>query len=582
MNHTNRTQNAQKAQKAQKAVFETARKPLITALEQRVMLDGAAVATATATLTDADFQQHAQQQAQSAAPQALAPTQAGDTARDSKDTARDRKEVAVVDTSVDDYQTLVDAAEDANMDVFLISGEGDGLDELANLLKDIEQVDALHILSHGSEGQVHLGDDTLNSDTLSDHTDALAVIQGSLSEEGDILLYGCNVGAGEAGVEFVEELAVASDADVAASTDITGNADNGGDWELEITTGDVETETPFSEAALADFSGVLLPSGAQTYQPEDFSGVGTYSPSYAGTSPASNAYFDITATVDGSNAQVYAYDSSSAYAYANDGLHYTDTSNHGTVGTFTIAADGTNLYSFELTGLTVGEFYAYDSTWDSMSVAGYDAGGTQVATGTISDGGSGTYHTVDLSGFSNEQLGSFKITFDAGSGYNPAAFNFFDFTVDNMTAPVTNNAPSFENSDPGGLAVDETSTDTTSVIHDVNANDGDGGATDSVTYSITSGNSSGAFAIDADDGEIRLTDPSALDYETTAAYSLEITADDGESTDNTATQTIGIAVNDIAPTITSGQSFGINESDTDGTTLGTVANTGDDDSVTFS
>lgn len=152
--------------------------------------------------------------------------------------------------------------------------------------------------------------------------------------------------------------------------------------------------------------------------------------------------------------------------------------------------------------------------------------------------------------------------------------------VEITTTAAPNTPPTFDNSDPGGLAVDETSTDTTSVIHDVNANDGDG--TDSVTYSITNGNTGGAFAIDADDGEIRLATPSALDHESKDTYTLEITADDGESSNNTATQTISISINDIAPAITGGQSFAANESDTNTTSLGTVATTGDDDTVTFS
>ncbi|NVE88515.1 cadherin domain-containing protein, partial [Vreelandella titanicae] len=43
-----------------------------------------------------------------------------------------------------------------------------------------------------------------------------------------------------------------------------------------------------------------------------------------------------------------------------------------------------------------------------------------------------------------------------------------------------------------------------------------------------------------------------------------------------------MAVNDIAPAITTGQSFSVNESDTNSTSLGTVATTGDDNSVSYS
>jgi methionine-rich copper-binding protein CopC len=57
------------------------------------------------------------------------------------------------------------------------------------------------------------------------------VIGDSLTETGDMLLYGCNVAQGEAGLAFINTLAQFTGADVAASDDATGY---GGDIELEI------------------------------------------------------------------------------------------------------------------------------------------------------------------------------------------------------------------------------------------------------------------------------------------------------------------------------------------------------------
>ena len=67
-----------------------------------------------------------------------------------------------------------------------------------------------------------------------------------------------------------------------------------------------------------------------------------------------------------------------------------------------------------------------------------------------------------------------------------------------------------------------------------------------ITYSITSGNSGGAFTINSTTGKITLTKP--LDYETAPSYSLEITATDNGNSDNTTnknTATITINVQDI-------------------------------------
>ena len=60
-----------------------------------------------------------------------------------------------------------------------------------------------------------------------------------LTEDGDILFYGCNTAANAEGQQLLEKIAEASGADVAASTDTTGIS---GNWDLEYTIGNVDAE----------------------------------------------------------------------------------------------------------------------------------------------------------------------------------------------------------------------------------------------------------------------------------------------------------------------------------------------------
>src|SRR5690606_10192345 len=60
-------------------------------------------------------------------------------------------------------------------------------------------------------------------------------------ESGDILIYGCNVGAD--GDLLIAQLAEITGADVAASTTLTGSLAKGGDWVLESIIGAIESET---------------------------------------------------------------------------------------------------------------------------------------------------------------------------------------------------------------------------------------------------------------------------------------------------------------------------------------------------
>ncbi len=74
----------------------------------------------------------------------------------------------------------------------------------------------------------------------------------------------------------------------------------------------------------------------------------------------------------------------------------------------------------------------------------------------------------------------------------------------------------------------------------VSATDPDAG--DTVTYSITAGNTGGAFDIDDETGAITVA--AELDHETGDSYALQVQADDGNG--GTATATVNVEVTDVA------------------------------------
>ncbi|MHA1103604.1 Ig-like domain-containing protein, partial [Kosakonia cowanii] len=164
---------------------------------------------------------------------------ATDIAAPAPDTSR--HEVVFIDTSIKDYQTLA-AGVGPGIDVVLVDGNKDGLQQIAEWAAGHGGYDAMHIFSHGSEGKINLGSGVLNSTTLS--TDAvqtaLAVIGKALTRDGDILLYGCDVGANSSGDALLAGIARATGADVAVSSNATGSSLMGGDWTLEKNVGTVD------------------------------------------------------------------------------------------------------------------------------------------------------------------------------------------------------------------------------------------------------------------------------------------------------------------------------------------------------
>ena len=153
-----------------------------------------------------------------------------------------RTAIVFIDGGVQDPQTLANAAADVLPDdaqIHILQGDSDGFDQINEILANHDQVDEIHIFGHGKAGEARLGTASLSLETLTTHSDTLAVLKDTLTEDGDILLYGCNIASGEEGGTFIEELAEITAADIAASDDITGA---GGDWELEVNTGPIEAD----------------------------------------------------------------------------------------------------------------------------------------------------------------------------------------------------------------------------------------------------------------------------------------------------------------------------------------------------
>src|SRR5690606_2509720 len=117
-----------------------------------------------------------------------------------------------------------------DVEIVVLDAGRDGLEQIADWMAEQSgSVDAIHIISEGSVGEIWLGSSTLSDRNIDDRAGDLAVIGAGLAEDGDILLYGCDVAGGSDGLAFLGRLAELTGADVAASDDATGSvAANGG------------------------------------------------------------------------------------------------------------------------------------------------------------------------------------------------------------------------------------------------------------------------------------------------------------------------------------------------------------------
>jgi len=161
-------------------------------------------------------------------------------------------------------------------EVVVLDANRDAIDQITQILGDRSNIDSIHIVSHGAPGSLQLGDVRVSLDDIEGDRHSL---QKWFSQRTDsksknrpnILLYGCCVAAGQTGKAFVKRLSELTGARVAASQNLTGSVAKGGDWELEVSTGSIETPLVFEAEVLAGYEYVLSTFGAATNFPITYS-----------------------------------------------------------------------------------------------------------------------------------------------------------------------------------------------------------------------------------------------------------------------------------------------------------------------
>jgi Tol biopolymer transport system component len=171
-------------------------------------------------------------------------------------TAIDTTGIVFIDSMVDDYEMLM-AGVNPGLEVVLLDDIQNGITQITEALKGRSGLSSLHIVAHGDAGELWVGIGFVNSNTLEQYKHDLQSWAAALAPDTDIFLYGCNIAAGETGRQFVELFSELTSANVAASSNLTGSAALGGDWELEVKIGNVEASIAFGAETVEAYNAVL-------------------------------------------------------------------------------------------------------------------------------------------------------------------------------------------------------------------------------------------------------------------------------------------------------------------------------------
>lgn len=520
------------------------------ALEPRLMFDGAVAATAAV----ADVHVDAARDTSATRPDAVAPVVPGavDQPVAERSVTETGKQVVFVDASVRDYQSLVSQMPPGT-EVVILDGRGDGLAQIARWAQTHSGYSAIHILSHGTEGNLLLGTQTLNGANMAGHQVELSTIGQALSSNGDILLYGCSIAAGQDGANFVNSLARYTRADVAASTDATGAGRLGGNWVLERSTGHIDV----ASLELGYDQLLARPSNGST----DFA----WSDGYMFSSPDN--------VLNAVNLQ--GWDFSLQLGSANTGNQYILVERPGTVVTETV--DGYSDFVVPLSYLSVKSNDNSRFTLNSIGVvmSGYDAGngsgdlqlvgyvnGVAVsgATLTLNVGdilqNSGTLVTFDVSGNSAFQgIDSFRVL--AASGHTVTgmigigAINAINFGFA-PTLTASGGSSAYSSGSGSAVVVDSnitvTDTDsTTQASATVSVTGNFHSGEDVLAFSNTSATTFGNIVASYNSGTGVLTLTSSGATATLAQWQAAlraVTYSDSSLTPNTGNRTISFVIND--------------------------------------
>jgi hypothetical protein len=226
--------------------------PLIMSLEPRMLFDGAVAATVADAAAQADSHPAADA---AKAPTADHPVASKDTHGQADATpaaspvAVPGQSVVFVDARVKDADSLLKGVA-PGAQVVKLDASKDGLQQIADYLDQHSGVSSVQIIAHGNAGDLWLGNSYLSADNVAQRSVLLADIGKDMNVGGDILIYGCYTAEGDRGLSFVDSLAQLTGRDVAASNNRTGV---GGDWDLEIATGKIESANVLSTLSMSEY-----------------------------------------------------------------------------------------------------------------------------------------------------------------------------------------------------------------------------------------------------------------------------------------------------------------------------------------
>ena len=146
--------------------------------------------------------------------------------------------IVFIDKGIKEFDDLYNELSKTHL-VYLLDDKKNSFTQISELISHNSNLGSIHIFSHGSPGILQFLSGSISSDNLLNYDQEIQSISNSLGPNGNIHLYGCNVGQGDKGLEFINLFSSISNLDIAASDDVSAPKFLNGDWDLEVKTGEI-------------------------------------------------------------------------------------------------------------------------------------------------------------------------------------------------------------------------------------------------------------------------------------------------------------------------------------------------------
>jgi hypothetical protein len=164
--------------------------------------------------------------------------------------------VVIISPGLPAVESLINEMHPDSRIVFFNAAESP-LQHITSAIRENAPVGSLHILTEASPGILLFPQYKITTDTLWKHEQMIASWKQHFALRGDILFYGCELARGDEGLAFVQNVAVVTGLDVAASEDLTGSALENGDWSLEVRSGSIESRLVVSRDISQTYPTIL-------------------------------------------------------------------------------------------------------------------------------------------------------------------------------------------------------------------------------------------------------------------------------------------------------------------------------------